>query len=198
MVEGLGPSAGALEDLDDETLMVEIAGGNRPAFDVLCRRHLKRGLRTAYRVIPRWHDAEEVVQDAFIQVWDRADTWRPDSAKFTTWFHRVVVNRAIDYRRRREFVGIDEAPEMACPRPDAEAAVEERRLSDHVDRIIADLPERQRTALGLCYYEELSCAEAAKVMGVSVSAMESLLVRARRVVRTHLNGLFGEGGEGKS
>lgn len=190
-----GRSAGnaGLDGQSDESLMAEVAAGRRAAFDVLCRRHLKRSLRIAYRVQPRWHDAEEIVQDAFMQVWEHAGNWRADGAKFSTWLYRIIVNRAIDYRRKRTFTGLDEVAEFESPLPGAEIAVEERQLGARVDAVIAELPERQRAALGLCYYEELSCAEAARAMEVSVSAMESLLVRARRVVRSRLQGILGDG-----
>lgn len=174
--------------------MVDIAAGRRAAFDVLCARHLKRSLRLAHRVQPRWQDAEEIVQDAFLQVWERADQWRPDGAKFTTWLYRIVVNRAVDYRRKRSFAPLEDAGERESPDPGAETAVEERQLAAHVDAVLADLPERQRAALGLCYYEDMTCAEAAEAMEVSVSAMESLLVRARRTARARLQDIVGWGG----
>ncbi|HRJ61863.1 MAG TPA: sigma-70 family RNA polymerase sigma factor [Azospirillaceae bacterium] len=178
--------------------MAEIAAGGRAAFDVLCRRHLQRSVRLAYRVQPCWRDAEEIAQDAFLQVWDQADSWRADAgARFSTWFYRVVVNRAIDYRRRhKSFSPLEDAGDPPSPDLGAEAAVEERQLAACIDAVIADLPERQRAALALCYYDELTCAEAARVMEVSVSAMESLLVRARRAARSKLRDIVGMTGAG--
>ncbi|WP_448205247.1 sigma-70 family RNA polymerase sigma factor [Azospirillum sp. sgz302134] len=176
--------------------MAEVAAGNRRAFDVLTRRHLTRSLSLALRIAGNAHDAEEVVQDAFLQVWRNADGWRGDRALFTTWLYRIVVNRALTSRRRRGFAPMEEAAEIPSPLPGAEEAVEERQLARSVDSAIAALPERQRAALSLCVYEELSCAEAAKVLQVSVSAMESLLVRARRVLRETLRPLVGPFDEG--
>lgn len=178
--------------------MAEIAAGGRAAFDVLCRRHLQRSVRLAYRVQPCWRDAEEIAQDAFLQVWERADTWRADAgARFSTWLYRVVVNRAVDYRRRhKSFSPLEDAGDPPSPDLGAEAAVEERQLAARIDGVIADLPERQRAALALCYYDELTCAEAAEVMEVSVSAMESLLVRARRTARGKLRDIVGTTGAG--
>lgn len=180
--------------------MAAVAAGERAAFDVLCRRHLQRCARLAYRVRPCWRDAEEIAQDAFIQVWERAATWRDDEgARFSTWLYRVVVNRAVDYRRRHKpFAPLEDAGDPPSPDLGAEAAVEERQLSACVDAVIADLPERQRVALALCYYDELTCAEAAKVMEVSVSAMESLLVRARRAARAKLRDVAGLTGGGET
>lgn len=192
------PRSTALQNASDEELMAEIAAGGKAAFDVLCRRHLQRSVRLAYRVQPCWRDAEEIAQDAFIQVWERAETWRADAgARFSTWLYRVVVNRAVDYRRRhKSFSPLEEAGDPPSPDLGAEAAVEERQLAACIDAVIADLPERQRAALALCYYDELTCAEAAEVMEVSVSAMESLLVRARRTARSKLRDIAGITGPG--
>ena len=185
-----------LAESSDEALMAEVAAGNRHAFDILTRRHLKRSLSLALRVVGSAHDAEEVVQDAFLQVWRHADRWRGDQARFTTWLYRIVVNRALTYRRRRGFAPMEEAEDIPSLLPDAQATVEERQLAEWVDGAIAALPDRQRAALSLCVYDELSCAEAAKVLQVSVSAMESLLVRARRVLRERLRPLIGPYDEG--
>ncbi|AWK87444.1 RNA polymerase sigma factor [Azospirillum thermophilum] len=180
-----------LEGLDDDALMAEIAGGCRPAFELLCRRHLKRSLGVAQRVLGSPQDAEEVVQDALLQLWEHADRWRGGEAKVSTWLYRVVLNRSLDYRRRRSFAPLEDAGDIPSGQPDAEALVEERQLAACVEEAIAGLPDRQRAALSLCYYGELSCAEAAASLQVSVSAMESLLVRARRMVRARLAGLTG-------
>jgi RNA polymerase sigma-70 factor (ECF subfamily) len=189
-----------LEDGDDEALMAEVAAGNRAAFDVLTRRHLRKSLSLACRIVHGRHDAEEVVQDAFLQVWRHANHWRGDRARFTTWLHRIVVNRSLDYWRRRRFAPLEDAADILTPLPDAQAIVEERQLASRVDAAISALPDRQRVALSLCYYEELSAAEAAGVLKMSVSAMESLLVRARCTLREKLQPLLGpvDAGEDRS
>lgn len=197
-VAAVNNDGGALEALSDEALMAEIAAGNRPAFTVLSRRHLKRSLALAQRIAGSASDAEEIVQDAFLGVWRHADGWRGGEANFTTWLYRIVVNRSLDYRRRRGFAPIEEVEDLPAPAPDPYAVVAEQQLAASVDVAIAALPDRQRAALSLCYYQELSCAEAADVLQVSVSAMESLLVRARRVLRAKLHHLIGPAGEEQS
>lgn len=179
--------AGELDELDDEALMAEVAAANRAAFAVLTRRHLKSSLTLARRIAGNTHDAEEIVQDCFLQVWRHAPDWRGGTARFTTWLYRVVVNRSISYGRKRRFVPLDEAMEIPSAQPDACAMAEARQMAVRADMAIAALPERQRAALSLCYYQGLTCAEAAEVLQVSVSAMESLLVRARRTLRAQLS-----------
>lgn len=185
-----------LDDLSDEVLMAEVAAGSRPAFDILARRHMRRSLGVAMRVVGNGSDAEEVVQDAFMQVWRHAVNWRGDEARFTTWLYRIVVNRALSSRRRPSvFAPIEDAVDVVSPQPNAEAELEAKQMREQVDAAIAALPERQRVAIGLCVHGELTCAEAARVLEISVSAMESLLVRARRALRVSLEPAFGPAGE---
>lgn len=174
--------------------MGEVAAGNRAAFTLLARRHVRRGLAIATRVLGNTADAEEVVQDSLMQVWRHAPDWRGDGSRFSTWLHRIVVNRCLSMRRRhRRVEPLEAAAAVTDGRPDAVTVIEGRDLAARVDAAIAALPPRQRVALSLCHYEEMSCAEAAAVMGVSVSSMESLLVRARRAVRDRLRRADGMG-----
>ncbi|WP_247871047.1 sigma-70 family RNA polymerase sigma factor [Azospirillum sp. TSO5] len=176
--------------MTDEALMASAAAGNRKAFGTLTRRHLRRSIALAQRVVGNAADAEEVAQDAFLQIWANAERWRGDGTRFTTWLYRIVVNRAIDYKRRRSFAPLDDAGEIADPAWSAETVIDGIRIGAAVDAAIAALPERQRAALSLCYHEEMTCAEASEILQVSVSAMESLLVRARRVLRARLQPLI--------
>lgn len=183
-------------DEDDEALMARIAGGDQAAFRRFARRHVARSLAVAQRISGNSCDAEEIVQDALLRVWQRAAEWRCGDARVTTWLYRVVVNLAIDHIRknRQRFVPIDEAGDPADPAPDAQMLAEGRQLQALMNAAIAALPTRQRVALTLCYFEALDCAEAARIMQISVSAMESLLVRGRRTLRARLERL-GDGAE---
>lgn len=180
------------DEPSDESLMAEVAAGNRRAFEQLSRRHLRRSLALAHRVVGNPADAEEVVQDAFLQVWACAASWRGDGSQFSTWLYRIVMNRCLDYRRRRTFSPLEDAGEIPAPQPDALAVVSGRQLAGRVEAAIAELPERQRVALSLCYYNDIGCTEAARILNVSMSAMESLLVRARRTVRSRLGAVIGQ------
>src|SRR5258708_5004150 len=178
----------------DEALMARIACGDHAAFRTFARRHVARSLAVAQRVIGNPSDAEEVVQDALLRVWQHAPSWRAGAARVTTWLYRIVVNLALDRARkqRRMIVSIEEAGDPADPAPSAQALVEGRQLERFVAAAIAGLPARQRAALTLCYFEAMDSAEAASVMGVSIAAMEALLVRGRRRLRQQLGDLVGD------
>ncbi|SNS64783.1 MULTISPECIES: RNA polymerase sigma factor [unclassified Azospirillum] len=173
--------------LDDDRLLARIANGDRAAFAVLANRHTARALAVAQRILGSAGEADEVVQEAWVRVWARAGQWQAGgSARFSTWLHRVVVNLCIDRRRRPGFAPLEDAPEMADPAPGAESVIARREMSAQMASAMADLPERQRAAISLCYYEEMSAAEAGRVMELSVPAVESLLARARRALRGRL------------
>jgi len=172
----------------DATLMARIATGDRTAFRLFARRYGARCLATAQRVLRNQSDAEEVVQEALLRVWEHAAEWRGTTAQVTTWLYRIIVNLAIDRTRKHSpvFVPVEQGPVMIDPAPSAHLVLEGRELETHIASEIPELPQRQRQALSLCYFEGLSCAEAARAMNISVSAMEALLVRARRTLRDRL------------
>lgn len=174
---------------DDAMLMQRIAGGDQRAFRDLMQRHLPRTVRLAARVLGSNGAAEDVAQEAFVRVWKHAANWEdPEQAgaKFTTWLYRIVLNLCIDEKRKRTFTDIDAIPEKADETPNAEAHMQRREKSRRVKAALAQLPERQRAAFVLCFYEEYSNKDAADMLGISVKAIESLLVRARRILRALL------------
>jgi RNA polymerase sigma-70 factor (ECF subfamily) len=144
-------------------------------------------LGLATRVLRDTAAAEDVAQEAFIRVWRTARGWRPGAARFDTWLHTVVLNLCRDRLRRRHDLTGDALPEVADPAPDAEAALIEAERSRDVADAIGNLPERQRDALLLVHYQDLSGAEAAAILEVSIEALESLLSRGRRTLRTRLS-----------
>ena len=176
--------------VNDAVLMARIAAGDGQALRLFAERHRDHSLAVARRVIGDPNDAEEVVQEALLRVWNHAAEWRGSTAQPTTWLHRIVLNLAIDCARKvsPSFVPVDQGPVMIDPAPSAHLVLEGRELETCIARHIPALPPRQRDALSLCYFEGLSCAEAAGAMNVSVSAMEALLVRARRTLRERLFG----------
>lgn len=177
---------GRMQDASDEELVVLIGGGDRRAYHVLVERHGRRVLAVARRMMRNLAEAEEVSQEAFLRVWQKAGEWQPRGAKFTTWLYRVVVNLCLDRKRKPSFAPIEAAGDPADERPSAETQLARSERDRLVQAALQALPERQRAALALSYYEGLSNAEAAAALELSVSALESLLVRARRALRQEL------------
>lgn len=176
------------DDASDAMLMARIAAGDRRAFDAFARRHVTKCLAAARRVLGNPSDAEDVVQDALLRVWDHAGQWRGAEARATTWLYRIVINLAIDRMRqgRMALVPLADGEAAADPAPTALMLLEAREVEAFIVRAILALPARQCEALSLCYFEGMSCAAGARALGISVSAMEALLVRGRRTVREFL------------
>ncbi len=188
------------ETRSDEILMAAIAAGDQLAFARLVERHLSRTVGLATRLMGSRADGEEIAQEAFARVWSHAGRWRPigggGNARFTTWLYRIVVNLAIDRKRRPSLAAIDEVEEPVDEADDGFMHIHRRQVSDAVTAAMARLPERQRVALALCFFEGMTNIEAGKIMALSVGAVESLLVRARRALRLELSGVYEELSEG--
>ena len=176
-----------MEETADQDLMAGIANGDEAAFRLLSRRHAARALRLAQRIVRNHAVAEEIVQEAFLRVWINAPRWRP-AAPFQTWFLRIVVNLCLNQKRRPSFAPLESAGDPADPSPDVVRQIEARELEQSIAAAIDALPDRQRTAIQLTYHEGLSNAETAAVLGTSVSAVETLLARAKQALRAALVG----------
>jgi len=100
-----------------------------------------------------------------------------------TWLCKVGANLCLDRLRRKPSVALDDQLDLADERMDSATMLEQQHRTALVRQVLAQLPERQRLAVVLCYFEEMSMAEAAHVMELTVGAVESLLVRARRKLR---------------
>lgn len=170
----------------DEELVRRIGAGDPAAVQAMVARKLPRILALAARMLGDAAEAEDVAQETFMRIWRHASGWRQGHARFDTWIHRVALNLCHDRLRRRREWTMDELPEVAdeAPLPDALPGDEERRVRQALQRIAP----RQREAIVLVYYQELSNIEAASAMQVSVDALESLLARGRRALHAMLVG----------
>jgi RNA polymerase sigma-70 factor (ECF subfamily) len=173
--------------LDDDELMQLAGEGDRDAFGRLVERHVERCVAIAQRSLGgRLSEAEDVAQDAMMRLWRHAPRWQTGRAQVSTWLYRVVVNLCIDHARKNKRYGGEVPEDTVDETPDAYDTLAAQGVSKAVREAILELPERQRTALALCFYEGMSNADAAEVMELSVGAIEQLLVRARRSLRVTL------------
>lgn len=170
----------------DEDLMARAGQGDRLAYARLVERHLGRVHAVARRFLSNATEAEDVAQEAFLRVWTQAPKWRPEGAKFTTWLYRIAVNLCIDRKRKVVPLPLEAAGDPADGKPDGFDAVHGGEVRGAVAAALAALPETQRAAVLLTYYEGLGNVEAASVLNTTVGAVESLLVRARRALKDRL------------
>lgn len=167
--------------------MRQAAAGDAVAYRRIVDRHLRPIHAYARRMLGDQAAAEDVAQETFLRLWQQAARWQP-RARLSTYLHRIAHNLSIDALRRCRpgHEGQGGADALAADdRPSG--LLREKRRAEAVQRAIDDLPERQRAALTLVHYQGLSQREAAEVIGVGVDALESLLARARRSLRSALS-----------
>lgn len=181
------PAAASPADIDpDLSVLQRIGEGDSSACRLLVDRHLSRLHALATRILGSPSDADEVCQDAFVRAWRQAPEWKAGTAKFSSWLHQVVLNLCRDrLRSRRESVPLEQIPEGAHEDTPEQAQGNADQVT-MVRRALNQLPERQREALLLCHFQGLSNIEAAATLELSVDALESLLARARRGLRSIL------------
>jgi len=178
------------DDALDHELMMAVGKRDHYAFARLVERHYGWALGFTDRMLATRHEAEDLVQTAFLRVWQGAARWEAN-AKFSSWLYRVLYNLCMDQLRARNAAArepLDGAvvETLADEAPNSEERVSGSQRDARVRAALARLAPRQRAALLLCYYEELSQEEAAALLGVSEGALESLLSRGRATLKKWL------------
>lgn len=172
----------------DQDLLARIADRrDEGAFALLLDRHLENVRALAWRILASHADVDDIAQEVFLKLWKKPGSFTPGKAKFSTWLYRVTLNACIDRQRKMKTMPL-EPVETTMPDdgPTPEVSAINTSRAQRVAQAIADLPDRQRQAIALSHYQELSNIEAAEIMETSVEAIESLLGRARRALKAAL------------
>ncbi len=171
---------------DDARLMVRFRDGDRSAFEALFRRYTPPLVNFLARMLPDRARAEELAQDVFVRIYQARERYEARS-RFSTWLFGIAHNLALNeldraYRKRERPLEELHLRGLKDPAPDALEQLDGRRTTAAIERALAGLPARQRSALLLRSQESLSHDEIAEVLGSSSSGVKSLLHRARETL----------------
>lgn len=177
----------------DEELVRLAQNGSEAHFEFLVERHTASVYRLALGITSDPMEAEEVVQETFLRAFRHLDRFSPSKASFKTWLLAIARNQSINVfkflkRKATRFLSDsdpdDHEPGAGNPFSlnckDAETLLCTKQECARVEQALANLPERQRTALLLKCEEQMSYEQIASIMGTSVSSVESLIFRARK------------------
>lgn len=179
----------------DQELYEAMRRGDDLSLRTLMERHQGLAHAVCRNIVGDEGEADDVVQEVFFSLW-RKGGWTPGDVRFTTWLHRVLINRAIDHRRRRrdtptdaEILSIaveDSGARGSRGAPDAEEKIARQEISDRLRAALLRLPLAQQRVLTLYYFEEADVPEIMARLAASENAVRSLLKRGRMTLREDL------------
>lgn len=178
----MGVFAHAIEELSDREIVARVVAGARAEFEILVRRHNQRLFRAARAVTRSEVDAEDALQQAWLEVYRHLSQFRGD-ATFSTWATRIAVNAAISNTRKRPVIA--EVKDMADERSLADT-MERQQLGKLLEACLEELPQGNREVMVLRDVLELDTAETAACLGLSEEAVRVRLHRARAAVAMSL------------
>jgi RNA polymerase sigma-70 factor (ECF subfamily) len=185
------PRSQATSSADGRSLSAAVGTGDVGAFELLFREHYASLCRFAIRLLGDPSAAEDLVQNVFTAVWANRATWVVERGE-RAYLFGAVRNAAINHRRHLAIVRDSEQSVMhsRLAVPSQPAAPDEELMrkdaSEQVDRVLASLPERCRIVMELRWRSELSYAEIAEIMGISIKGVENQLARGLERVRNAL------------
>jgi RNA polymerase sigma-70 factor, ECF subfamily len=173
--------------LSDAEIVLRVRKGNTEEFRELVVRHQRPALTLAFRILGRWEDAEDAVQDAFVRAFGSLHTFL-DDVSFRPWLRKIVINCCLKRMKRRErAVSMDTLDDSDMPFVDSpEAEVLQRCDSGKIRAAVMGLPPAYRTVVVLRYQEGLSTSETADIIGDSEGSVRVKLHRALKMIGKRL------------
>lgn len=172
--------------MDDELILVKrLQEGDEKAFAWLVEQYSNMVLRVAYGFLHDYQEAEDLMQEVFVAIYENIVHFRKES-NLKTWIYRIAINKSLNQQRKLKWKGWigrledyllwqSKATENATP----QTLLMRKEQADAIEQALQKLPPNQRTAFILHKYDDVSHAEIAKIMNLSVPAVESLIHRAK-------------------
>ena len=175
--------------VNDEDFLKKISEGDNLAFKELFGLYKDKVLQICYRFILNQEDAEEVMQDVFLEVHRSISSFR-DEASFSTWLFRIATTKSLDELKRqnrkkrihliKKSLGLDSLFNTASENPTPDSIIETKENIKIIKQALESLPEQQRIAITLSKIDGASNAMVAEIMGISIVAADSLIYRAKK------------------
>lgn len=186
----------------EQTLIQQLIAKNEQAFQLIVNQYQEMVGNVCYGFVQNQSDAEELVQDVFVEVYTSIHKFKGNS-KLSTWLYRIAVNKSLNViakrkRKRRiqtvsTFFGFGEEKERDYAdtyNHNPAEQLEDQEIRYALQKAIEKLPKSQQTAFILRKYDNRSYVEIAEIMETTVSAVESLIHRASRNLKKHLTGFY--------
>jgi RNA polymerase sigma-70 factor (ECF subfamily) len=188
----------------DDELIARARANDFAGFEELLGRYEDKVYRLAYRIVRNETDAKEILQETFVSIWRKLDTFKGDS-QFGSWVYRIATNAALmrlRAQRRHPEISTEELPigyldnygqpmpagENWSKRPDDQ--LQSSELREHIQAAVDALPDIYRTVFVVRDIEGLSTEETAEALGISVPTVKTRLHRARIALRDAIGGYF--------
>ncbi len=180
----------------EETLLIkELQNNNQLAFKQLVEMFKNKVINTAYGFVQNKHNAQDVAQDVFIEIFNSINSFTGKST-LSTWIYRITVNKSLDYlrhqKRKKRWATLlnitdnsnDENTYQSSDNPLLN--LEQAERIEILNSALKKLPESQRVAFTLHKYEDLNHAQIAQILNTTVPSVESLMHRAKQNLRKYL------------
>ena len=175
-----------MSEPSEAELVERVIEGDQMAYQAILDDQLPSISRFVTRMLGNASEAEDITQEVFLRLWTHAARFDPTASKLTTWLHNIAHNLCIDHFRKQKRL-VDQEPDLNIEGGDEPDAMLLAKIdSNNIREAMMKLPERQRSAIIMCHYQGLSNKEAADILDVSVDALESLLARGRKTLRSVL------------
>ncbi len=180
-------------NFDESTIIDEFKKGEKAAFDELVLKYQDRIYNLCRHMLGNGNEAEDAAQDTFIKAYQNLKNFRPE-ASFYTWVYRIAVNTCLDYKKKPFFSSLFKSTEngkqylieQSSDAPSPERLYESKQIGLALNDSIGKLPPKLRTAIILKEIEDLSYAEIADILEISVGTVKSRISRAKEGLKTLL------------
>ena len=171
----------------DADLIFGLRAGDERALSSLMDRHMNAIHNLAFYMLGDQMAAEDITQSVFLKTWTHMPTWQTGQAKLLTWMRRVATNACLDALKKKKPIYTDDVPDVNDEADTPFEALARAQQRQYVQAALGALPDNQRAAVTLSYYQGVSQKEGAAILEISEGAYESLLVRARKNLKARLS-----------